>query len=238
MENHIGFGKNYKLSDEKTFADVLKKLRGDRDLAKTLGIDDKLDQAIAVVVADGKPLDLSTEIGGIEAFDFLTPEDGQGLEIVRHSAAHLMAQALLRLRPGTKPAIGPVIRDGFYYDFDIEGGFGENDLPLLQEEMEKIAKEALPLVREVWKKQDAIHYFTEQGDLYKVEILTDIIQGDKPVTVYRQGEFLDLCRGVHVPNTRALKVFQVLSLAGAYWRGDEKRKMLTRIYGTAWASKE
>ena len=238
MENHIEFGKNYTLSGENTFADVLKKLREDRDLAKTLGINDKLDQAIAVVVADGKPLDLSAEISEVKAFDFLTPEDEPGLEIIRHSTAHLMAQALLRLRPGTKPAIGPVIRDGFYYDFDIEGEFGENDLPLLQKEMEKIAKEALPVVREVWKKQDAIDYFTEQGDFYKVEILTDIIQGNEPVTMYRQGDFLDLCRGVHVPNTRALKVFQVLSLAGAYWRGDEKRKMLTRIYGTAWPSKE
>ncbi len=225
------------LSNEKTFSDLLKMFREDRDLAKKLGINDSLDTAIAVMV-DGVSLDLSSDFGDTKEFEFLTPSDEDGLFIYRHSMAHLMAQALMRLRPGTKPAIGPVINNGFYYDFDIEGEFGESDLPALQKEMEKVAKESLPIVREVWTKKEAIDYFTKLGDIYKVEILNDIIKGDDDVTIYKQGEFLDLCRGVHVPNTRALKVFQLQSLAGAYWRGDEKNKMLTRIYGTAWATKE
>ncbi|MGL4388849.1 MAG: threonine--tRNA ligase [Brevinema sp.] len=228
---------NFPINKQKTFSEVLKSLRDDRDLAKELGVNDQLDHAIAVV-ADGQEKDLSTEIGMIKKIRFLTPFDEEGLTIIRHSTAHLMAQALMRLRPHTKAAIGPVIKDGFYYDFDIAGEFGESDLPALQKEMEKITKEAFPIVREVWSKKDAIDYFTKEGDIYKVEILNDIIKGDEPVTLYRQGEFLDLCRGVHVPNVRSLKVFKLQTLAGAYWRGNEKNKMLTRIYGTAFATKE
>lgn len=223
------------LNGEKTFAEILKSLRENRELAKTLGINEQLDTALAVLVDDIE-LDLSMEVGETKTFSFLTPQDERGLAIYRHSMAHLMAQALLRLRPGTKPAIGPVIANGFYYDFDIEGEFGEADFPQLKKEMEKIVKEALPITREVWTKAQAIQYFEEQKDIYKVEIINDL--DVETVTIYKQGEFLDLCRGVHVPNTRALKVFQLQSLAGAYWRGDEKNKMLTRIYGTAWATKE
>ncbi|MGL5956224.1 MAG: threonine--tRNA ligase [Brevinema sp.] len=210
-----------------TFADLLKTLREDGT--------PNLETVVAVE-ADGVIKDLSAEIVDIKEVRFLSVHDEQGLEIYRHSIAHLMAQALLRLRPGTKPAIGPVIANGFYYDFEIVGEFGESDLSALQKEMEKIAKESLPIIHEVWTKQQAINYFTEQGNLYKVEILQEI--GDEEVSIYRQGEFVDLCRGVHVSNTRALKVFQLQSLAGAYWRGSENNKMLTRIYGTAWASKE
>lgn len=225
------------LNDQKTFSDILKTLRENRDQAKELGINDLLDNVIAVI-ADGEEQDLSREVGETKLLEFLTPSDEKGLAIIRHSTAHLLAQALMRLRPGTKAAIGPVIRDGFYYDFDINGEFGESDLPLLQKEMEKIAKEAHPIIREVWNKKDALEFFESQGDLYKVEILNELIKGDEPVTLYRQGEFIDLCRGVHVPNVRSLKVFKLQTLAGAYWRGDEKNKMLTRIYGTAWATKE
>ncbi|MGL4367038.1 MAG: threonine--tRNA ligase [Brevinemataceae bacterium] len=221
---------------EKTFADILKTLRENRDLAKDLGVNDRLDKAVAVL-ADDKEYDLGNSIEGVSKVDFITSDNEKGLEIIRHSTAHLMAQAMMRIRPGTKAAIGPVIRDGFYYDFDIEGEFGETDLPQLQKEMENIVKEGFPIQREVWTKEQALKYFSEQGDIYKVEILNDLIQSDT-VTIYKQGEFLDLCRGIHVPNTKALKVFQVQSLAGAYWRGDEKNKMLTRIYGTAWSDKE
>ncbi|MGL4562030.1 MAG: threonine--tRNA ligase [Brevinema sp.] len=216
---------------------MLKLLRDDRDHAKTLGVNEQLDHVVAVL-ADGQEKDLSSEIGTTKEIEFLTPYDEKGLAIIRHSTAHLMAQALMRLRPGTKAAIGPVIRNGFYYDFDIAGEFGESDLPALEKEMEKITKEAHPVSREVWSKKDAIAYFTAQEDCYKVEILNDLIKGDESVTVYRQGEFLDLCRGVHVPNVRALKVFKLQALAGAYWRGNENNKMLTRIYGTAWATKD
>lgn len=236
--SHIIFPQgNMSLNGEHTFADILKTLRENRDLAKSLGLNDLLDTTIAVL-ADGVERDLSIEIGDTKSLELLTTHDEKGLFIYRHSMAHLMAQALIRLRPGTKAAIGPVIKNGFYYDFDIKGDFGESDLPALQKEMEKIVKEGHPIVREVWSKQDAINYFQDQGDCYKVEILNDIIKGDEPVTIYRQGEFLDLCRGVHVPNTKTLKVFKLQTLAGAYWRGNEKNKMLTRIYGTAWASKE
>lgn len=223
------------LNGEKTYAEILKSLRENRELAKSIGVNEQLDTALAILIDDVE-LDLSMEIMPEKSFTFLTPQDERGLTIYRHSMAHLMAQALIRLRPGTKPAIGPVITNGFYYDFDIEGEFGESDLPLLKKEMEKIIKEALPIIREVWTKTEAIQYFTEKQDIYKVEILNEL--SVDTVTIYKQGEFLDLCRGVHVPNTRALKVFQLQSLAGAYWRGDEKNKMLTRIYGTAWATKE
>ncbi len=222
---------------ENTYAELLKRFREDRAEAKALGINDTLDSAVAVLV-DGEVLDLSADIVEGRPFRFLTPNDPEGLFVYRHSTAHLLAQALMRLRPGTKAAIGPVIKNGFYYDFDIEGDFGESDLPALEKEMEKIAKESHPVIREVWTKPEAVEYFTKQGDQYKVEILNDIIEGDDDVTVYRQGEFLDLCRGAHVPNTRALKVFKLQSLAGAYWRGSEKNKMLIRIYGTAWANKD
>ena len=227
----------YTLNGQQTFAEVLKILREDRDLAKKLGVHEKLDGAIAVL-ADGVVMDLSTAINDAKEVEFLTAQDEKGLEIYRHSIAHLMAQALIRLRPGTKAAMGPATKDGFYYDFDIVGEFGESDLPALQKEMVKITKESLPITREIWSKANAIKYFTEQNDIYKVEILNDIIKGDEPVSIYKQGEFLDLCRGVHVPNTRALKVFKLQTLAGAYWRGSEKNKMLTRISGTAWATKE
>jgi len=225
------------IDDQKKFSDILNILRNNRTLAKELGTNDILDKAIAVL-ADGIPKDLSAAIENTTTVKFLTPKDEEGLEILRHSMAHLMAQALMRLRPGTKAAIGPIIQDGFYYDFDIVGEFGELDLPILQKEMEKIAKESHPIIREVWTKEQAIKYFSEQEDLYKVEILNDIIKDDEFVTIYRQGEFLDLCRGVHVPNTAVLKIFKLQNIAGAYWRGNEKNKMLTRIYGTAWRTKE
>ncbi len=236
--SHVTFPQGeFALNGQQTFADILKSLREDRELAKKLGLNDALDTTIAVL-ADGVETDLSTSIGNTDKVELLTIGDEKGLFIYRHSMAHLMAQALLRLRPGTKASIGPVIKNGFYYDFDIVGEFGESDLPELQKEMDKIVKEGLPILREIWEKKDAISYFEEKGDIYKVEILNDIIKGDEPVTIYKQGEFLDLCRGVHVPNTKVLKVVKLQTLAGAYWRGDEKNKMLTRIYGTAFATKD
>ena len=236
--SHVTFPQGeFALNGQQTFADILKSLREDRELAKKLGLNDALDTTIAVL-ADGVETDLSTSIGNTDKVELLTIGDEKGLFIYRHSMAHLMAQALLRLRPGTKASIGPVIKNGFYYDFDIVGEFGESDLPELQKEMDKIVKEGLPILREIWEKKDAINYFEEKGDIYKVEILNDIIKGDEPVTIYKQGEFLDLCRGVHVPNTKVLKVVKLQTLAGAYWRGDEKNKMLTRIYGTAFATKD
>jgi threonyl-tRNA synthetase len=147
-----------------------------------------------------------------------------------------MAQAVKRLYPGTRLGIGPAIEDGFYYDMDIPAQIGEEDLKAIEKEMRRISKENLPVTREVLSRQEAEGLFRERGETYKLELISEL-EGDT-VTVYRQGEFVDLCRGPHVANTSVLKHFRLLSVAGAYWRGDEKNKMLTRIYGTAFASKE
>ncbi len=156
-------------------------------------------------------------------------------EILRHTAAHVMAQAVLRLWPGTKMAIGPVIKNGFYYDFDLEHRFTPEDLETIEAEMRKIIAEDLPVVREEISNQDAVDLFKEQNQDYKLELLEDL---DEQVSVYRQGEFVDLCRGPHLERTSQLQHFKLQSIAGAYWRGDSNRQMLQRIYGTAFLKKE
>jgi len=156
-------------------------------------------------------------------------------EILRHTAAHVMAQAVLRLWPGTKMAIGPVIKNGFYYDFDLEHRFTPEDLETIEAEMRKIIDEDLPIVREEISNQDAVDLFKEQNQDYKLELLEDL---DEQVSVYRQGEFVDLCRGPHLERTSQLQHFKLQSIAGAYWRGDSNRQMLQRIYGTAFLKKE
>ncbi|NLM42011.1 MAG: threonine--tRNA ligase [Firmicutes bacterium] len=156
-------------------------------------------------------------------------------EILRHTAAHVMAQAVLRLWPGTKMAIGPVIKNGFYYDFDLEHRFTPEDLETIEAEMRKIIAEDLPIVREEISNQDAVDLFKEQNQDYKLELLEDL---DEQVSVYRQGEFVDLCRGPHLERTSQLQHFKLQSIAGAYWRGDSNRQMLQRIYGTAFLKKE
>lgn len=157
-----------------------------------------------------------------------TTED---LEILRHSTSHLMAQAVRELFPGVKVAIGPSIENGFYYDFDYEPGFTEEDLPKIEAKMKELASQDIPIEKKVVKKDEAIEMFREMGETYKVELLEAI--DDPEVNTYTQGSFTDLCRGPHLPSTGKIKAFKLLSLAGAYWRGDEKNKMLTRIYGTA-----
>ena len=155
----------------------------------------------------------------------------KNLETVRHSTSHLMAQAVKDLYPGVKVAIGPSIETGFYYDFDYEPGFTEEDLEKIEKRMRKIAATNIPIERKVMKRQDAIDMFTNMGELYKVDLLNSIT--DDEVSTYTQGTFTDLCRGPHLASTGEIKAFKLLSLAGAYWRGDEHNKMLTRIYGTA-----
>ncbi|MGC9490330.1 MAG: threonine--tRNA ligase [Thermovirgaceae bacterium] len=191
--------------------------------------------AVAALV-NGVAVDLDSQL--VEEAE-VVPIEGDspgGLEILRHSASHLMAQAVKRLYPGTRLGIGPAIEDGFYYDMDIPAQIGEDDLEAIEKEMRRISKENLPVTREVLSRQEAEGLFRERDETYKLELISEL-EGDT-VTVYRQGEFVDLCRGPHVPNTSVLKHFRLLSLAGAYWRGNEKNKMLTRIYGTAFASKE
>ena len=155
----------------------------------------------------------------------------EDLQIMRHSTSHLMAQAVRELFPGTKVAIGPSIENGFYYDFDYEPGFTEEDLPKIEERMKEIVKRDLPIVRKVVKKAEAREIFEKMGETFKLELLDGI--GDEEVSIYEQEGFVDLCRGPHLSSTGKIKAFKLMSIAGAYWRGDERNKMLTRIYGTA-----
>ncbi|MBO8153576.1 threonine--tRNA ligase [Thermovirga sp.] len=185
---------------------------------------------------NGELVDLNYKI---EMDGFLEPisvDTEEGLEILRHSTSHLLAQAVKRLYPGTKLGIGPAIKDAFYYDLDVPQQISEDDLPKIEKEMKRIAKEKLKIERSVLSKEKALVLFKGQGEDYKLELIEDL-DGEE-ISVYKQGEFVDLCRGPHVPDTSYIKHFKLLSLAGAYWRGDEKNKMLTRIYGTAFATKE
>lgn len=164
-------------------------------------------------------------------------ETDDELPVIRHTASHIMAQAVQRLWPGTKLAIGPAIDDGFYYDFDKEGGFTPEDLEKIEAEMKKIIKENLKLETYTLPRAEAIEYLKSKGEDYKVQLVEDLPE-DAPISFYKQGEFVDLCAGPHALYTKAVKAFKLLSLAGAYWRGDEHNKMLSRIYGTAFESKD
>lgn len=186
---------------------------------------------------DGVLCDLSHVIDKDADFKVYTLKDEEGLEVMRHSTAHLMAQAISHIWKKAKFAIGPAIKNGFYYDIDFEGDvIAPEDLEKIEAEMAKIVKEDLPIVREDMDRLTAIEFFKKHGDNYKVEILSEL-DADK-VSLYRQGDYVDLCRGPHVPSTGKLKVFKLTSIAGAYWRGDTKNKMLTRIYGTAFEKKQ
>jgi threonyl-tRNA synthetase len=189
--------------------------------------------AVAAKV-DGKLVDMTTLLSEDAAVELIMPNSEEGIEIIRHSTAHLMAQAVIRLFPETKVAIGPSIEYGFYYDFDPKEQFTEEDLAKIEAEMKKLVKEDIKITKEDISKEDAIARFKEAGEDYKVEIITDIAVG--ALTLYSQGEFTDLCLGPHVPSTRYLKSFKLMSVAGAYWRGDSSNKMLQRIYGIAFDS--
>jgi len=167
----------------------------------------------------------------------ITGRDAEGLDIIRHSTAHLMAMAVERLYPESQCTIGPVIEDGFFYDFSYPPGFTMEDLDRIAAEMRRIAKDALPVTREVWSRGQAIQYFEQEKELYKAEIIRDLPEGED-ISLYRQGEWVDLCRGPHVPDTGRLGEFRLTKLAGAYWRGNSDNEMLQRIYGTAWANKK
>ncbi len=167
----------------------------------------------------------------------ITAKDEAGLDILRHSTAHLLAQAVKQLFPSAQVTIGPVIEDGFYYDFAFERSFTPDDLTQIEAKMAALAKQKLAVTREVWERDDAIAFFLEQGEDYKAQIIRDLPEGET-ITLYRQGEFVDLCRGPHVPHTGFLHAFKLTKLAGAYWRGDSNNDMLQRIYGTAWPDKK
>jgi threonyl-tRNA synthetase len=186
---------------------------------------------------DGRMVDLSYRIESDTPLEIITDRNAEGLEIIRHSTAHLLAHAVKELFPDAQVTIGPVIENGFYYDFAYKRPFTPEDLERIEARMAELAKAEIPVSREVWGRDQAVEFFKRQGEHYKAEIIASIPEAEE-VSLYRQGDFIDLCRGPHVPTTGKLKVFKLTKVAGAYWRGDSKNEMLQRIYGTAWAKKE
>ena len=204
------------------------------EFAKTIG--SSLGKATVGAIFDGVQVDSSFIINRSGKIEIITLNSEKGIDILRHSAAHIMAQAVQRVFPGTKVTIGPVIENGFFYDFDPVKPFAEEDLITIEKEMEKIVKENHQFTREEMTAADAKKLFAEMGEDYKQEIIDDL--GVESVSIYKQGEFVDLCRGTHLPSTGYLKAFKLMSTAGAYWRGDSNKKMLQRIYGVAFPTKK
>lgn len=216
---------------KKTFPDVVSVY----EVAKSIG-DGLARSAIAAKVNDNL-VDLSYEIKKDSTLEIITNKEKESLEIIRHSTAHLLAHAVQNLFPDAKVTIGPVIEDGFYYDFDYKRPFTTEDLTTIEKEMKKIVKQNLTIERIVLSRDEAIKLFVSKNENYKVEIIKDI-PGDEDLSFYKEGDFVDLCRGPHVPSTKKLKVFKLMKVAGAYWRGDAKNAMLQRIYGTAFHTKD
>lgn len=205
------------------------------DVAASIGAG--LARAALAGKVNGKLVDLSHPITENSTVSIVTDKDPEGLEIIRHSTSHLMAQAVKELYPQAQITIGPVIENGFYYDFSLPKHLTNEDLPLIEKKMDEIVKRDLPIVREEMDRDEAVKYFNSIGEHYKAEILGSIPAGET-ISLYRQGDYVDLCRGPHVPSTGRLRVHKLMKLAGAYWRGDSKNEMLQRIYGTAWAKKD
>ncbi len=205
------------------------------DIARDIG--PGLARATIAGKVDGRLVDASTVIDHDAEVSIVTDKDPEGLEVIRHSTAHLLAQAVKELYPDTQVTIGPVIEDGFYYDFARDKPFTEEDLAKIEKKMQELAKQDIPVERTVMPREEAIDFFRKMGEEYKAEIIEDIPKGEE-LSLYRQGDFIDLCRGPHVPSTGKLKAFKLMKVAGAYWRGDASNEMLTRIYGTAWPDKK
>ena len=202
------------------------------EIAKSLA-----KKAVAMKV-DGKLVDLSTSLDNDVEVEFITRDDDEALELIRHDLAHVMAQAVTELFDDANPTIGPVIKDGFYYDFHVAEPFTESDLEKIEKRMREIVDEKIPLTREVWDRNEAKKFFTKEDEPFKVELIDMIPEGEE-VSFYRQGKFVDLCRGPHMPTTKhAGKAFKLTSVAGSYWRGDSDREQLQRIYGTAWRNEK
>ena len=206
-----------------------------QDVAQAIGAG--LARAALAGKVDGKLVDLSFVIQNDCNLAIVTDKDKEGLEIIRHSTAHLMAYAVQNLYPEAQVTIGPVIENGFYYDFDYKRAFTPDDLEKIEKEMARLAKADIPVTREVCARDEAVQFFLNKGEKYKAELIAAIPENEA-VSLYKEGEFTDLCRGPHVPSTGKLKAFKLMKVAGAYWRGDSKNPMLQRIYGTAWANKE
>jgi threonyl-tRNA synthetase len=186
---------------------------------------------------DGKLVDTSYRVERDAEVSIVTPKSPEGLDILRHSTSHLMAQAVQELYPGAQVTIGPVIENGFYYDFSYKRPFTPEDLAAIETRMAEIVKKDLKVERKIMSRDEAVKFFSGIGEKYKAEII-GAIPANEPISLYGQGNWIDLCRGPHVPSTGKLKVFKLMRVAGAYWRGDSKNEMLQRIYGTAWATKE
>ena len=223
---------NVILPDGKSI-EVLKKINWLEFIKENIG-EGLARNALAVSIED-KLVDVSTEVisGNMKV---ITSRSEEGLDLVRHSAAHIMADAVTQLFPETKVTIGPSIEHGFYYDFDSPHRFSIDDFQAIESKMKEIIKAKLPFVREDVSSKDATELFTKMGENYKVELIEDL--GEQSVSLYKHGNFVDLCRGPHLPHTGFVKAFKLLSVAGAYWRGDEKRQMLQRVYATAFHSKD
>ena len=205
------------------------------DVAADIGTG--LARAALAGKVDGRLVDTAHLIEGDAELAIVTERDPEGLEIIRHSTAHLLAYAVKELFPEAQVTIGPVIDNGFYYDFAYSRPFTPDDLAAIEKRMNELAKRDIPVSREVWPRDEAVRFFESQGEKYKAELIAAIPPGED-VSLYREGDFIDLCRGPHVPSTGKLKVFKLMRVAGAYWRGDSRNEMLQRVYGTAWARKE
>ncbi len=202
--------------------------------AEALG--QKLAKKALGVLVDGVPRDLVAPLDSDCSVVPVQADTPEGLEILRHSTAHLLAQAVQRLFPEAQVTIGPIIEDGFYYDFKYDPGFTAEDLERIEAEMQSLVKQNLAITREELDRDEAVALFESMGETFKAEIIRDL--GEPTVSLYRQGDWVDLCRGPHAPSTGRLQAFKLLSVAGAYWRGDERNPMLQRIYGTAWADRK
>ncbi len=205
------------------------------DAAKA--ISNSLGKNALVAKVNGELTDLRDPIVDGAEVEFFTKEDPEGLFTLRHTASHVMAQAIQHLFPGVKFAIGPAIDDGFYYDLDSDHVFSQEDFAAIEKEMSKIAKENIPLVKKVLPRDEALQYFKDKGQDYKVMLIEDLPE-EETISLYEQGDFTDLCAGPHMKSTGKVKTFKLMTVAGAYWRGDSKNKMLQRIYATAFFSKE
>ncbi|MDB4108984.1 threonine--tRNA ligase [Porticoccaceae bacterium] len=205
------------------------------DVAADIGAG--LAKATLAGVVDGEVVDASTIISKDATLSIVTDRSDEALDIIRHSSAHLLAMAVKQLFPSAQVTIGPVIEDGFYYDFAFERAFTPEDLELIEKRMAELSSEDLPIAREEWDRDEAVEFFKGIGEAYKAEIIASI-PADQAIGLYRQGDFIDLCRGPHVPSTGKLSAFKLTKVAGAYWRGDSNNEMLQRIYGTAWSNKK
>ncbi|WP_020206216.1 MULTISPECIES: threonine--tRNA ligase [Cupriavidus] len=205
------------------------------EVAQSIGAG--LAKAALAGKVDGRMVDTSYRIEQDASLAIVTDKDADGVDVIRHSTAHLLAYAVKELYPDAQVTIGPVIENGFYYDFSYKRPFTPEDLAAIEKKMAELAKKDEQVTREVWSRDEAVKLFESMGEKYKAEIIASIPQ-DQEIGLYREGKFVDLCRGPHVPSTGKLKVFKLMKVAGAYWRGDAKNEMLQRIYGTAWARKE